>query len=479
MGKNNKKTAPVAAPKTEVSTTKNLSNEELLQQAGKATTMGSTSMDRNHQVDLMKMMHETFRMDPDAAKHTGFSPDSVNRINQLTAMGMVTIYATEVAFGNSDFAIRLRTADLPAFKEMAAQIGVKIDETKFLPSPENSEVSVAESAKEAIEVSEETKEELKKDADIQKKNAGKTFDVANMDDTGLKDALEYFMTTHQGEMIMENLNKAVNIYRAYNKKKNPDQAKHFDDMPTSDVFQEILNLTGRVGILASGIGQYAYMVTAQTGSPAAAFCSLRNASIARDTKEQKFTDIEIADMTRMLVIARANFVISENQKNLDSFKAAKKPDEDKIKIIEANIKRAQSVIDLVNNPSADYTNKFAEAYKSDDQKTRMLTHKTLKSVINCYKPEISNEKLGIAKVDSLLATTTQYLGYITNLFRTPDNQLSGYGLDSIPEILFKSDEELAEEKKAAEEDAKKAAEQKAKEDAKKAAIGKAKSQGKK
>lgn len=474
--KNNKKAAPAAAPKSEV---KKVDNNQVLEQAAKATTVGATSLDRNHQVDLLRIAHETFRMDPNAAAHTKFSPEAVEKINEITALGIATVISNEVAYGNSDFAIKLRATALPIIKELGAQIGVKFDETKFLPSTTEEGVVEAPSAREAVDVSEEAKEALKKDKDIQEKSAGKTFDVNNMDETGLKQALEYYMTTHQGEMIMDNLYKVVKTYKDYYKKVSPDNATNIDNMPMYEVFQKVLEITGRVGILASGIGQYAYVVTAQTGSPAAAFCSLRNASITRDTGEQKFTDLEIADMTKMLIVARANFVITENEKNLASLKASKKPDDEKISITEKNIERAKSVIALANNPSSEYVDKFEENYDSDDQKVRMLTNKTLKSVIDCYRGDISKEKLGIAKKESLLATAKHYIGYITNLFREPTSQLSGYSLGSAPDIVFKTDEELKAEKEAAEKAEKEAAEKKAAEDAKKEKVGKAKSKGKK
>ena len=42
-------------------------------------------LDPNRRMDLIRVMHETFRTDPMAASHTGFGQEAVNSINKINA----------------------------------------------------------------------------------------------------------------------------------------------------------------------------------------------------------------------------------------------------------------------------------------------------------------------------------------------------------------------------------------------------------
>mgnify|MGYP003400395369 FL=1 len=134
-----------------------------------------TTMDRNHQVDMLKIMHETFHPshDPDAAAHTGMAQETVDKLNRLKALGIAVVFGQEVSFGNSDFAMILRKADLPELQEAMAEIGMKLDSTKLIESKENKKNGHIQVPSTAVEVSEETKDRIKKDAEATAATAGK------------------------------------------------------------------------------------------------------------------------------------------------------------------------------------------------------------------------------------------------------------------------------------------------------------------
>ena len=56
--------------------------------AAMLTTAGGASMDRNHQVDLLKMAHERFFLDENAAEHTGFPQGTIDKLNHINALGI-------------------------------------------------------------------------------------------------------------------------------------------------------------------------------------------------------------------------------------------------------------------------------------------------------------------------------------------------------------------------------------------------------
>lgn len=464
----NKKMAPKSAPQTENVTAEATVN---LQDVARNTTKGNSSMSRDNQATLIGVLHDRFYKDPNAKEHTGLPEETIKTINEVNAIAAAVVMCQEVAFGNSDMALILRKSEFSKIKEIAPIIGFNIDGTKLLTSPASTptEEDTVTVPVDAVTVSDSLKKELEEDNKTQKNAMGISFDPTKIDDNGFKAALGYFMTTHQGEMIMYNLNRAVAFYRSYMQIKHKDDATKLEEiknMPASAVFQEIVKLTGRVGILASGIGNYAFIVTTQTGSPISAFCSLRNSSIDRTTKEQKYTDTEIAEMTKMLVIMRANMIIAENTVDKPTDKQTK------------NIEYAQHAIECVTCPSGDFVANITETYKSGSGKDHMLVKKVIKSIVDSYLG-LTAEQLSTAKIDSLLNAVTQYAGTITNLFRDPSNQISGYSLTDADHIEYKTPEEIAEEKAAAEKAEAEAAEKKAQEDAKKAKTGKQKAQVKK
>lgn len=463
----NKKMAPNPAPKTE----KIIDATVDLESVSRNTTSGNSSLSRDNQATLIGVLHDRFYKDPNAKEHTGVPQETIDRINEVNAIAAAVVMCQEVAFGNSDMAYILRKSEFSKIKEIAPVIGFNINGTKLLASttktPDGEETVTVPA--EAIVVSETLKKELEEDTKSQKNAMDINFDPTKIDDNGFKTALGYFMTTHQGEMIMYNLNRAVAFYRSYMQIKNKDNSEELEkikNMPASGVFQEIVKLTGRVGILASGIGNYAFIVTTQTGSPISAFCSLRNSSIDRTTKEQKYTDAEIAEMTKMLVIMRANMIIAEND--------VEKPTEKQTK----NIGYAKHAIECVTNPSGDFVANLADNYKNAAGKEHMLVKKVIKSIVDSYLG-LTTEQLSTAKTDSLLNAVTQYAGVVTNLFRDPTNQLAGYSIVDADHIDYKTPEEIAAEKAEAEKAAAEAAAKKAKEDAKKAKAGKQKAQTKK
>ena len=52
-------------------------------------------MDRNHQVDLLKMAHERFFLDEKAAEHTGFPQGTIDKLNHINALGIYRDWETD------------------------------------------------------------------------------------------------------------------------------------------------------------------------------------------------------------------------------------------------------------------------------------------------------------------------------------------------------------------------------------------------
>lgn len=422
----------------------------------------SNTSSSDAQATVIGVLHDRFYKDENAAKHTGLPQGTVDKINEVNAIAAAVWMCQEVANGNSNFAATMRVGMLEKIKEIAPTIpGLNIDETKLLPGSKEGTVVLPAIA---VEITGETKEALKEDAAAQQAADGKTYKVEELDDTAFKEALNYLMTTHDGETVIDNLNKAVELYREYKLYHDKKNSETYENMSKCEIFLEIRKLTGKVGILGSGIGNWSYFVTVLTRTPVPAFCSLRDYAYDAEKKEYKYSDQEIADLVKMLVVSRANMTIEEHKLAISKLD---KKDKKGIETHNSAIKHAEDAISMMSNCSADYMNSFADKFKTTDAKERNGVHRVITGIIGSYFKYLPDEKVATIKEDSLVETIKYYIGYITNLFREPSNQLTDFNIGLAPEFVFKTNKEIEEEVKAAKAEKKAKAESKAKDKASK------------
>ena len=474
--------------------------------AAMLTTAGGASMDRNRQVDLLKMAHERFFLDENAAEHTGFPQGTIDKLNHINALGIAVCVCNEVKYGTSDFAVVIRKSALPELAEALKEIGVSFDETKLLPSTEDAEA--VEVPANAVTVSEETAKNIEKDAEARAATAGKVFDPTKIkDEEELKKVLSGFLAMNRDSKLMDSIMQCVNFYKAYrsieakraiesaektlketkdkqykaNAEKSLASAKsnleRINGMSFHDVFREVVNLTGRVGTLTYGIGAHLFNVTATSGSPVSAFCELRDHSTNKETGVCKYTDNQIAGAVRCLVLISADEVRSKGTTMIEE--ENKLPEKDRVK---AHIDTANKNIAFADKATAAVLaapGEFVENLKKNFLDGNSFAKKTVISIKRAYYRDVVPEMMAKVKPDSMLDNATQYAGIISNLFRNPSDPLVGYAKENISDLTFKTDEEIKAEEEAVAKAAKEAADKKAAENKKKEAKGKAKAQVKK
>lgn len=474
--------------------------------AAMLTTTGGSSMDRNHQVDLLKMTHERFFLDEKAAEHTGFPQGAIDKINHINALGIAVCVCNEVKYGSSDFAVVIRKSALPELTEALKEIGVSFDDTKLLPSKDDAEA--VEVTGEAVQVSEETAKSLDKDAQARAATAGKIFDPTKIkDEKELKEALSGFLAMNRDSKLMDSIMQCVNFYKSYRSieakraidsaektlkntkdkkyKENAEKAlasakndmERLKNMNFHDTFRKIVELTGRVGTLTYGIGAHFFNVTATSGSPVSAFCELRDHSTDKNTGICKYTDDQIADAVKCLVIIGADDVRSKGKALLEA--ENKLPEKDRAK---EHIDAANKNIAFADKATAAVLatpGSFVEGLKQGFLDGNNFAKKTVIAIKRAYYREVSPEMMAKVKLDSMLDNATQYAGIISNLFRNPSDPLVGYAKENIVDLEFKTDDEIKAEEEAVAKAAKEAANKKAAEDKKKEAKGKVKAQVKK
>lgn len=474
--------------------------------AAMLTTTGGSSMDRNHQVDLLKMTHERFFLDEKAAEHTGFPQGAIDKINHINALGIAVCVCNEVKYGSSDFAVVIRKSALPELTEALKEIGVSFDDTKLLPSKDDAEA--VEVTASAVQVSEETAKNLDKDAQARAATAGKVFDPTKIkDEEELKEALSGFLAMNRDSKLMDSIMQCVNFYNAYSSiqakrtiesaektlketkdkeyKANAEKAlasakndlERIKNMNFHDTFRKIVELTGRVGTLAYGIGAHFFNITATSGSPVSAFCELRDHSTDKNTGVCKYTDDQIADAVKCLVIIGADDVRLKGKTLLEA--ENKLPEKDRVK---EHIDTANKNIAFADKATAAVLaapGSFVEGLKQGFLDGNNFAKKTVIAIKRAYYRDVKPNMMAKVKPGSMLDNATQYAGIISNLFRNPSDPLVGYAKENIVDLEFKTDEEIKAEEEAVAKAAKEAADKKAAEDKKKETKGKTKAQVKK
>lgn len=474
--------------------------------AAMLTTTGGSSMDRNHQVDLLKMAHERFFLDEKAAEHTGFPQGAIDKINHINALGIAVCVCNEVKYGSSDFAVVIRKAALPELTEALKEIGVSFDDTKLLPSKDDADT--VEVTASAVQVSEETSKKLEEDAKARAATAGKVFDPTKIkDEEELKKALSGFLAMNRDSKLMDSIMQCVNFYKAYRSieakraiesaektlkntkdkkyKENAEKAlasakndlERINNMSFHNTFRKIVELTGRVGTLTYGLGAHFFNVTATSGSPVSAFCELRDHSTDKNTGVCKYTDDQIADAVKCLVIIGADEVRSSGMAMIEAENAL--PEKDRVK---GHIDTANKNIAFADKATAAVLaapGEFVENLKKNFLEGNNFAKKTVNAIKRAYYRDVTPEMMAKVKSDSMLDNATQHAGIISNLFRNPSDPLVGYAKENIFDLEFKTDEEIKAEEEAVAKAAKETADKKAAEDKKKEAKGKAKAQVKK
>ena len=412
-------------------------------------------LDPNHQVDLLKMAHETFRQDPDAAKRYGMSEEAVEKINHITAIGQVAVLANEIVYANNPFAITMRQSQLQLMAEAAQEIGVTINQ-QMLPAPDaEGNVQVPSTA---IKVPATVKKKLQSENKVINSSEPE-MDVTKMDDTKLKEALTYLLSKRTG--VFDNIQKAISLYGAYknfvaSKSDNKDEElAKIAKLTRIDLFNDVISIVKEAPIVIGGIGNFMYSVTNATKSPVSAFCHFRNTTIDRKTGVATVDDKAIADITRCLVIWAQKVKSADNAKSIEAVKknlevlkkdekknAAAIEDQNKrLETLNNNVEYINKIIEYVTNPGSDVADSLINKYNEHDS----VAARIFKSITDSYYRDVD---LKTVKQDSLKHNVEQYAGVITNLFRDPLSQLIQYKEANITELEFNSKptEEKTEQK---------------------------------
>lgn len=406
----------------------------------KMTQTSAEGLDPNRRVDLLKMMHETFRTDANAAQKYGMSQDAVDKINKITAIGQIAALTCEVVYAKNPFAIRMQPSQLEEIIATGELVGLQIDK-KFLPAPDTDGTVTVSS--EALTVSEETSKQIIEEKAVEEDKPELDPTKIYNDDESIAKALNFIFVTNKSVFtaVQEGINflKSVHAIRAEHAE-NPEDAKALlATNTTADIFND---LTSRIKptLLFTGIGKHMANLTHFSKSPVPAFASLRNASKNKETGVTTYSDAYIAELTKAIVVWVVNCLIDSHKKSIEALDPEKNAED--IKKCENAIAYHNETLEYICNPSADTISNLIEDFASEDTAVKARASQILKSIRSTYYADVDFKATTYVNLNQNLCT---YAGIITNLFRDPIQHIQGYNIADIHELIPLTEEESKKE----------------------------------
>lgn len=457
-----KKTGKMGAEAPEVkdpkSTKKTVQNENVFENmTASAIAANTDGLDPNHRVDLLHMMHETFRKDPMAASHTGMSQENVNNINKVTAVMQIAVLACEVTLAKNPFTMLISKPIVDNIIELGAEVGIHLD-TKALPAPdENGNVKVSS---EAITVSDKTKKAVKEEVAVMEE-VPETDGSKVKDEEGVrKGGIFILADTKADPRPYARINSLIRFYRDYLYfKAGDDEAakKAVSDTPNEELFSAVAKIIGPCPFSMHGVASLLYSQTASTKSPVSAFCMFRNSTLDKTTGHPTLDDAAVASMVKTLIIWCANSKIADATESIETCEnnvkvlsknkkqnaTAIKKEQDKITTYKSSIDAFKDVITFVTNPSTEIADALIDAYDNKEHEHYKNSHRLACDIMKTYYPGVEAKKV---KHDCFLHNMQQYIGVVTNLFRDPLQQSIAYKEANITELVIDNGEENGDKK---------------------------------
>ena len=409
----------------------------------------ANGLDPNHTTELLGLGAKYFHDTPDAAQRYNMPQNTVDMMDKCVAIGVVTLFAQEIALSNTPWSRTMRPAVLENMAEVAKEIGISID-LKALPAPnKNGTVTITDKN---VKITADTKKKLKEEKELLEEAPVLDVDkIENRDQ--LKKSLLYFLSERTN--YLANIQKAISLYAAFIEK---EKSGATNGMTRIQLLHDMITFVEEAPLVINGIGSFLYSVTSATKSPISAFCHLRATVTDRDTGKCDIEDQFVADVVRELVIWKANILRKENERSIqmaeESLNTLKKDEkknaeaikkkEESIETLKNNADHFNKVISYITEPSSDVVEEFLEKRAEKDSSACRI-FRTMKDSL--YR----GIELDKFTAKSILDNVKMRAGIITNLFRDPMAQFINYSEALLPVLVPVANGETTEEKAETEE----------------------------
>lgn len=434
---NNKKTktaAPAAKKPAEVApaSVEVIDVNKLNQQLN---SKSDTGLDANHQVDLLNGLKTFFHDDPNAK--TRFGEAVVEKIDDITAIGFVTVLVNEIVSAKTPFAVKMSSAQLGAITEVAPMLGIQID-AKLLPAP-NADGTVQVPSN-AVVVSKKTAKKVKKEKTVvDEKPTTDPSKVAN--DEQLKKSLIFILCdTSASTRPYDRMVRATEFLRSVrsleaSKLANADESKtklaEIKAKPVSDLLEDMRLLVGECPFSTVGLAHYVYNQARETKNPISPFILLYRAS------RNKTTNVGLEDSTVAAIVkVLVNWNVDESLKEYEAvYKRHEKTVKDSsestrksmLEPIQKNIDYCKSIKECISHPNFDAVENLIDDFKGEDVKKKTAATFVVRNIIDLWMPDVKFDELeSNEKKDEILENVKKRAGVIVNAFLDPLEQNIAY-----------------------------------------------------
>lgn len=466
MGKNNKSAAQKAAEqqaaaqkapaegKVEMPTTGNPATKGLTQ-GEKVAYLGALQTERAYMMSNTENPSKVF----------------IDGLTMLAHATIVDIGIGEIATGCSavGYIATINEQNYGFFRDMAAEMGVRLPEFKALPAPTEEQLKKAgiSGALPNAKMIVVSKKNVEKGAIEKKKEEIRATEkaVENPADVKSDEQLKASLTAMLIKPVSDDENKTkpdprvqrtINFYNGYltiqaNNSENKEEAlKKVKEKSRIQLLTEISEIVGPCPFALSGIAKFLRNRAFETGSPISSYCFYRRCAIE---KGKDVDDQYVADLVRTILVwsCKSNILeytklLETQEKNVKNEKgAAKTATEAAIRYNKTQIEEMKRIIDEVSEPNFDCVDSLVEDYGSDEKSEKYaLSHRVVDDIMKTYYPDVDRTKVDEM---SMLAAVQQRAGIIINMFRSPLNQNQAYCEANLSDIVEKKAEEKPAEGK--------------------------------
>lgn len=417
--------------------------------------IGSTgsSLDANHRVDLIHLMDDVFRKDPNAEKR--FTLELRESMNQIVVMGIVASLADEARFGNSTFTAVLSGTAYPQLVVAAHTMGIKLPDIKALEVKENGTVEIPSS--EFENVNEEAAKQMDAEHKIETEGDSGSIEldpvkVAKMDEDALKKALSYILITGPKlkKSVKDTLVSCVDFMRDYrmaqaDSAEKPAEVKDkLDSRSVYDWLNDAFSYVKPTHLLSGiGVGMKVLVETEKNG--VSAFMILRGSLTDKETGVPCWDDQSIADAARAITKWSCEDSIAKDTEKLNALDPKAKDYKKTKEGFENSIAHYKSIIDDVTNPNFNIIDDMENLLESGNHAVVSMAAR----IRNAFYPETVKKPASDYK--NLYNNIKQRAGIIANMFREPGNFNQNYSEANLSDLVEYTEEEKVELRKSAAE----------------------------
>lgn len=366
--------------------------------------------------------------------------------NLLVAVGVTTTLMDHCANGDDTFAMLMQKTEYQALIDCAKGAGydIKLPDIKALPVIDG---QVQVSAK-SIEISKETKEELKKEKEIREGAVPELDPEKITSEEDLKKALEYKFLQRSYKLV-DTLTDGIDFMRKFRlheasmAENAADATKKFEAYNSGDWLDDLFSHI-KPSIFFNGIGKGMASVTAIEKSPIHAFTIFRDAVKDKKTGEPVLDDKELAYCTKSIIKWCCNTNIESNKKAIENLDAKKNAKE--IEGCEKQIQYYTDILGYITNPSSTEIDDLLKNIGSKFDDGGQLSNECQKAnkTFNFICKTYYGKELSTIDYTNLANNVQQYGYHIINLFRSPGEQLVDVGLAKVYQLEERSEEQKAE-----------------------------------